>query len=209
MTGNDRTLAYYDENAKGIAGRYEKIEFGDTQRRLLHVFAGRSAVLELGCGSGRDAAFLLSSGLDITAVDGSQAMPARVETFHPELKARLCHAVLPGRLPFADGVFSGVYSLALLMHLKRDDLGTVFEEVGRVLSRGGLLFFSVSLERDDTNREGFDGKGRRFTSLSASEWHELCVSSGFRRLEFSASEDSAGRKGVGWGNFLYRYGARD
>ena len=203
MTGNE-TIDCYDRNAEEIARRYEKIDFGDTQFRLLRVFTGRSTLLELGCGSGRDAAFLVAGGLNLVALDGSPAMLARAEAIHPELKGRLRHAVLPGRLPFADGEFDGVYSLAMLMHLEKGDLSTVFDEIARVLVNGGLLFFSVSLERGDTDREGFDSKGRRFTSLTAPEWHELCVASRFQRLEFSTSEDATGRKGFKWGNFLYR-----
>ena len=200
----DSTLDYYNRSAPELAERYEQIELAAMHAILAQTFAGRRKLLEAGCGSGRDAAFLLSKGHDISAVDGSQAMLEQARRFHPELNGRLFHVRFPGLLPFPSASFDGAYSIAFLMHLDRSAIAEAVSEIHRILEPDGLFFFSASLERGDVDSAGIDPKGRRFTSLSEQAWDRLCGRLGFRKLSFSRTADSAGREGLVWGNFLYR-----
>ncbi len=200
----DRTLEYYDNKASQLAERYDQIEFSDFQSELLRIFSVKSKILEIGCGSGREATFLSSQGLEVVATDGSKAMLEEAEKAHPELKGRLRFARLPERLPFGHAAFDGVYSVATLMHLPKEGITKSIGEIHRVLRPGGLFFFSVSLERDDIDRQtNLDRHGRLFTLLPKEEWNSLCTQVGFKQERFTTSTDSAGRKNLVWGNFLY------
>ena len=200
----ERTLEYYNNKASQLAERYDQIEFSEFQSELIGNFSGTNKVLEIGCGSGRDAAFLTSHGLEVTATDGSKAMLEEAGRAHPELKGRLRFARLPEKLPFGDSAFDGVYSVATLMHLPKEGITKSIGEIHRVLRPGGLFFFSVSLERDDIDRQtNLDRHGRLFTLLPKEEWNSLCTQVGFKQERFTTSTDSAGRKNPVWGNFLY------
>ena len=65
------TTAYYDANAPAVAERYEQAEMVRLHQLLLAHLRSGSRILEIGCGSGREASFLLANGHDITAVDAS------------------------------------------------------------------------------------------------------------------------------------------
>ena len=64
-----RTLSYYENNAKYLSQRYESAKVGNIHSLLLSTFPSKSYLLEIGCGSGRDAGFMYQNGYDILAID--------------------------------------------------------------------------------------------------------------------------------------------
>ncbi len=97
----------------------------------------------------------------MVASDGSRAMLREAEFAHPELKGRFKCAKLPMELPFDTGFFDGAFSIATLMHFTDTDISKAIRDIHRVLTIGGVFFFSVSLERDDVDRRNnLDSGGR-------------------------------------------------
>jgi malonyl-CoA O-methyltransferase len=90
--------------------------------------------LDLGCGTGRYAKLLASSGAaQVVAVDLSTAMLGRVQ-----VGWQVCASMT--RLPFACGVFDIVISGLAVGHVA--DLAEWMAEVARVLAPGGMLLYS-------------------------------------------------------------------
>jgi SAM-dependent methyltransferase len=96
-------------------------------------------VLDVGCGPGRDIVWLTQHGLHVVGGDLSAGMlaQARRQTAAPLVRLDMC------RLPFADGVFGGVWSSASLLHLPKRDAPTALAEIRRVLATGGPLLLSI------------------------------------------------------------------
>ena len=104
-------------------------------------------VLELGCGTGNDAARLAREGYMVTAVDLSSEALARASARFGTM-VRFAQADIAQRLPVADKAFDAVMS-NVAMHMFPDDLTReLFAEVGRVLRRGGLFLFHVNALED-------------------------------------------------------------
>ena len=55
-----QTLDYYNENAEKLAELYETADMSELHSLLLRFLPQRASVMEIGCGSSRDAAFLLA-----------------------------------------------------------------------------------------------------------------------------------------------------
>jgi SAM-dependent methyltransferase len=109
---------------------------------------GKTKLLELGGGQGRDTFFFARNGIDDTVLDYSQVA---VDTIASSAKA-LCvadritalqHDVrLP--LPFEDNTFDACYSHMLFcMPLTTEELVRLSAEVRRVLKPGGLHVYTV------------------------------------------------------------------
>ena len=62
---------------------------GNIHSLLLNTFPSKSYLLEIGCGSGRDAGFMYQNGYDVLAIDGSGEMITEAKQCHPELVDRL------------------------------------------------------------------------------------------------------------------------
>ena len=70
---NNKTLDYYNQNAKEFVTVTVAVDFNKIQDRFIEKLSGKS-VLNFGCGSGRDTKYFLQAGLHVTAIDGSEEM---------------------------------------------------------------------------------------------------------------------------------------
>ncbi|MGL4854176.1 MAG: class I SAM-dependent methyltransferase [Lentisphaeria bacterium] len=192
------TLNYYHNFSHDLATRYESADVSSLQISLAKLFVTNQKLIEFGCGSGRDAAFMVSRGFDLLAVDGTEAMLNCASTLHPELKNRLKHCILPDGMKSLQGPFHGAYSIATLMHLERAEIKSFFLHLHSLLTLDANFLFSVSISRNDVNCDEFDAKGRRFTALSKEQWFELAKSAKFELVSSHTNVDGLGRDGIVW-----------
>jgi SAM-dependent methyltransferase len=109
--------------------------------------AGVRTVLELGCGTGNDAARLAGEGYSVTAIDLSgEAIGQARAKFGPAATFLVADMTRP--LPFPDGGFDAVMS-NVAMHMFPDDVTrAVFAEVGRLIRPSGVFAFHVNALED-------------------------------------------------------------
>ena len=109
--------------------------------------AGVRTVLELGCGTGSDAARLAGEGYSVTALDLSGEAIGQAQARFGSL-ARFLVADMTRRLPFPDGSFDAVMS-NVAVHMFPDGVTrAVFAEVERLVRPGGLFLFHVNALED-------------------------------------------------------------
>ena len=109
--------------------------------------AGVRTILELGCGTGNDAARLVGEGYSVTAIDLSAEAIGQAEARSGQL-ARFLVADMTQRLPFPDGSFDAVMS-NVAMHMFPDVVTrVVFAQVGRLVRADGLFVFHVNSLQD-------------------------------------------------------------
>ncbi len=197
----NKTLQYYEQNSDELAERYESAEVIQLCEDLKDTFKDSSHLLEIGCGSGRDASYLTGLGKMVYCVDGCDAMLQKVAKLHPEIGENLFKVTLPEVLPFEDSFFDGAYSIACLMHLETKDIGLVLREIKRVVRSGADVFISVPLSCDDVDSDGIDTKGRTFTLLSKSEWQSLFEKAKLVPYDYQARPDGLNRPGTIWTNW--------
>lgn len=127
-------------------------------------------VLELGCGTGRDAARIAERGFDIDATDGIPAMVVKANERH-DIGARVMQF---GELS-ATNAYDAVWAHACLLHCPRDELPGVLSRIHAALRPGGLHYASYKLG---------DGEGRdllgRLHNFPSFDWlAQLYVDAGF------------------------------
>ena len=110
--------------------------------------AGTQSVLELGCGTGNDAARLARAGLEVVALDFSAEAIRRARRVHGTVGIRFEVADIVSRLPFGDGEFDGVMANVALHMFPDAVTRSVFAEVQRVVRPGGLFLFHVNSTDD-------------------------------------------------------------
>lgn len=197
-----QTAEFYTQNAQRLSTEYGQIDPTGLEF-LSHVFAGCHKILDVGCGTGRDCAYLLSKGKDVYGVDASAAMLAKAsdtcKMVGLDPTGRLFESALPDLSAFADGTFDGVLCNAVLMHLPEERLFDAVYSLKRILRPGGVLLFTIPESRpgiDPKTRR--DAGGRLYTGLPATKLQLLFERVGFR-LEFSEMiPDPMGRKDYRW-----------
>ena len=149
------TLNFYETDSRNLSFRYENANIREVQQLLLQTFEPNSKLLEIGCGSGRDASFMIKKDFDVIGIDGSKNMIDEAKEIHPELSNKLFHKTLPNDLEFSQ-TFNGIYSIATLMHLSENDLKNTLSKIYNLLNQNGKFLMSVSLFRDDIDENGLD-----------------------------------------------------
>ena len=133
--GYDRWSVLYDEDTNPLIPLEEP-----KVAELLGAVSGLK-VLDLGCGTGRQALRLAAAGARVTAVDFSDGMLARARA-KPGAEAVDFQAHDLGRpLPFPDGAFDRIVCGLVLDHIQ--DLPPLFSEMRRVCHPAGFAVISI------------------------------------------------------------------
>ena len=109
--------------------------------------AGARTVLELGCGTGNDAARLACAGYSVTAIDLSGEAIGQAQARFGSM-ARFMVADMTSPLPFPDGSFDAVMSNVAVHMFPGGVTRAVFAEVRRLVRPGGLFAFHVNALED-------------------------------------------------------------
>lgn len=179
MTGHDpRTLEFYADEAPEYHARCQSGINCDLPR-FLDLLAKGASILELGCGAGRDAAYMESRGFVVEPTDGAAQMA--------ELAAeRLGRPVTVMRFADLAAVesYDAVYASYSLLHVPRSGLGDVLVRIWRALKPGGWHMATYK----SGGEEGRDSLDRYFNYLSpeqaeafyrqAGEWQESELTQG-------------------------------
>ena len=107
---------------------------------LRDTFAGRQyhTILEIGCGTGKNTAFLAQIGRQVRALDFSPGMIAQARAKHELDNVTFTVADITQRWPGEDGSVELVSCNLVLEHVA--DLYAIFSEAARVLAKDGHFF---------------------------------------------------------------------
>ena len=159
MSTDPDTLAFYQTRAP-----HWVFHSGERHSHQLDAFLDRlpagAAVLELGCGGGRDAARMKARGFAVDATDAAPAIVARAnQAFDLAARVMAFHELE------AEAAYAGVWAHASLLHAPRTALPDVLARIHRALAPGGWHFASFKLG---------DGEGRdllgRLHNFPSREW---------------------------------------
>lgn len=152
----NKTLHYYNETAKAFVRGTIDADLSALHQRFLARLPDHGHILDLGCGSGRDAKAFLDAGYRVTALDGSAACCKLAAAYIGQ--PVLCQTF--DQLDF-DAAFDGVWACASLLHLPYAELPGVFEKIAQALKPGGTLYASFKYGDFEGERNG-----RYFTDLT-------------------------------------------
>lgn len=81
---DQQTVNYYANNAVDVSQRYESITSG-LATHFGRAFPSSSRILDIGCGSGRDMAYLSKNGWQVFGMDATPELVELAQKLHPEL----------------------------------------------------------------------------------------------------------------------------
>ncbi len=172
-----RTLAHYAQRAEQFrAGTKDHDVSQNIAALLRHIEADPPlAILDLGCGPGRDLETIKSLGHQAIGLDGAApfAAMARADTGCEVWQQDFLALDLPG------GRFDGIFANASLFHVPTLELPRVLRELRAALKPGGVLFSSNPHGR---NEEGWSGE-RYGAYHDLAAWRGYLSAAGFAELE--------------------------
>ena len=196
-------MAAYDARARAYAGRWFRVRLNDQMARWTGHLAPGARVLDVGCGAGRDVAWLTELGYAAVGVDLSGEMLR--EARRRGVTAPLVQADLR-QLPFRSSSYRGIWACASLLHIPKAQAGRALREMARVV-HPGTIYIAVKRGVGEAWVEE-EGRGRRFFAYYDPD--ELCAlvrQAGCTVRSCWETEDRAGRS-RSWINVLARCNCR-
>jgi 2-polyprenyl-3-methyl-5-hydroxy-6-metoxy-1,4-benzoquinol methylase len=184
-------VAWYDQHARELADGYEGLDAVTTHPKLFEMLRGidGARVLDIGAGSGRDAAALAALGHKVTAVDPSLKMLRLARALHPANDVEWLADSMPG-LSKVQGTFDVVLLSAVWMHVPPADRGGALSRITDLLAPGGRVYMTLRLGQGDLDRAMW--------SVSADEVRRLAARRGLQTLDLGRQPDLLGRDTVSW-----------
>ena len=171
------TLGHYESSASSFwRGTKDHDVSQNIEALLRHIeSAPPFAILDVGCGPGRDLAAFRALGHEPVGLDGSPAFVkmAREHGHCEVLEQNLLALDLP------PARFDGVFANAVLFHVPTQELARVLGELRATLKPGGVLFASNPHGPD---REEWNGS-RYGAYLRWETWRDYVLDAGFTELE--------------------------
>ncbi|GGU52573.1 hypothetical protein GCM10010211_16230 [Streptomyces albospinus] len=187
------STAGYGEAAEALAEQYESVTFADVHREVLHLFPSQpSSVLDVGAGSGRDAAALAARGHRVVAAEPTAELRALGRRLHADQEIEWVEDALPElpELTAQERRFDLILLTAVWMHLDERQRASAMARLVGLLESGGRVVLSL--------RHGPVPAGRRMFPVSAEETIGLAQSCGLDVVHQAQREDPHGRPGVAW-----------
>jgi SAM-dependent methyltransferase len=148
------TLKAYDSDAATYAEDWETQPPASDMRALIlkHFKPGPTA--DIGCGSGRDAAWLNGHGFPATGYDASEGLLSEARRRHPGVLFR--RATLPALEGVAPASLDNVLCETVIMHLPARDIPDSVRRMVEILKPGGTLYLSwrVTMGADRRDEAG-------------------------------------------------------
>jgi len=173
---SQRTLEHYDQRAEEFWAGTRDHDVRQNMDALLAAIDGKPpfALLDFGCGPGRDLKAFKDLGHEPVGLDGSARFAAMARDYSG------CEVLEQDflKLDLPSGRFDGIFANAVLFHVPRTELPRVLGELRAALKPGGVLFSS---NPRGANEEGWN-KGRYGVYHDLEAWRGYLTAAGFTEL---------------------------
>ena len=141
-----KSLEYWDNVHKDYDRATIKVD--DWLEKFDDIIMGtQKPILDLGCGGGNDALYLISKGKQVISCDQSPSAINNIRKNFPEVYDAKCFNMLDG-LPFEDEAFDVVIADLCLHYFLKTDTEKILNDIRRILTPGGHLILRVNSIND-------------------------------------------------------------
>ncbi|HYM71566.1 MAG TPA: class I SAM-dependent methyltransferase [Stellaceae bacterium] len=188
----------YAEQAAVLLRQYESITFADAHRVVLHLISPvPCTVVDIGAGTGRDAAALAAMGHRVVAVEPTAALRNGAMALHSSSLIEWLDDSLPdlARLRARGAVFDLVMLTAVWMHLDAVQRRRGMPNVASLMRARGMMTMTL--------RHGPVPMGRRMFEVSARETIQLAEAEGLRLVLEVEAPPALQQPGVTWTHLAF------
>lgn len=195
ITMKKPNIDFYNDNIKTCIDQYENLTFDQVHGELVEKEIKQNArVLDVGCGTGRDAHYLASTGRIVVAIDPSNEMIKFASENNSHENIQYLQSELPS-LESVSGKFDFILMSAVWMHLDEDTQKESMAALSKLLKKNGKMMILI--------RNGGFSDGRISHPFMNDEFDdikkELNLSS---KLISGTKEDLLNRSNVSWSKLL-------
>jgi len=186
---------YYSENAELFYDATVNIDMTALYDEFLPLVKSNGAILDAGCGAGRDSKHFIEHGYTVQAFDASEALVSLATAL---IKQPVQQALF--QTFESEQKFDGIWACASLLHVPMNELHRVLQKLTSLLTTDGIFYCSFKLGNEEVTRNG-----RVFTNLDEESFEQyllglpLCIVKQWRTGDLRE-----GRESEQWLNVILR-----
>jgi SAM-dependent methyltransferase len=154
-----QTLAAYDTAATAFAQEWHQQPPPSDLHASVRRFFKLGLTADIGCGSGRDVAWLVANGFPAVGYDPCERLLDEARVRYPQLE--FVTAALPELTGVSDNTFDNVLCETVLMHLDGGSLVPSIKRMMAILKPGGTMYLSWRVSQSDQR----DQHGRLYAAI--------------------------------------------
>jgi SAM-dependent methyltransferase len=154
------TLKAYESGAIRFANDWHEQPAPTDLHALVRRFFRPGVTADIGCGSGREVAWLCANGYPAKGYDPSEGLLAQARARYPGLE--FAGATLPDLTGVPDDSFDNVLCETVIMHLPSEWIAPSVARLMAILRPGGILYLSWRVTKDTHQR---DVQGRLYSAF--------------------------------------------
>jgi SAM-dependent methyltransferase len=144
MDKNKKTVQAYDKNSQYYADKFDSynVRIDDIDRALKLNKSGSNLVMEIGCGNGRDAQYIISK-VGVENYLGIDASEGLVKLCKQKVSGGTFHVQDMRELDVSNETYGVIISFASVLHVNHDELAKIIKDCHKWLKIGGILYIST------------------------------------------------------------------
>lgn len=190
----NQTQNYYEQNAIEFNNSTYTVDMTNLYQPFLGYIGHSGHILDLGCGSGRDALYFKNNGYLVDAIDYSIEL---VKLAQQQTGLEIQYA------SFYDldekQKYDGIWACASLLHCTRKRLPDVIQRIIQALKPNGVCYMSFKYGSEDREKDG-----RYFTDMNETQIRLLLQPFNITLLEQWITSDQRPQRSEQWLNILFR-----
>ena len=154
------TLVAYDAAAAEFAEDWHDQPPPSDLHAIVPRFFRPGLTADIGCGSGREVAWLAANGFAAIGYDASEGLLQEARARYPGLS--FARAELPELVPIPEAAFDNVLCETVIMHLPAAEIAASARRLLAILKPGGILYLSWRVSEGADRR---DERGRLYAAF--------------------------------------------
>ncbi len=171
---NDKTISYYNTNAKNFVSNTISVDFASTQKKFMDKLPENAKILDFGCGSGRDTKYFLSQGYQVDAIDGSTEL-CKLASEYTGIKVQHMYFQELAETEKYDGI----WACSSILHVPLANLADIMAKMLTALKCNGIIYTSFKYGTFSGERNG-----RYFTDMTEDTFSDF-----FKQIKHATIED--------------------
>ncbi len=149
MFDSNKTIEYYNTNAKIFSESTVSVDFEAMQNRFLDKLPTDASILDFGCGAGRDIRVFIDHGYEVEAIDGSEKL-CKLASEYTGIQVK--------QMLFQDlkevERYDGIWACSSILHIPSKELTDVIRKMSAALKHNGIIYTSFKYGTYEGMRNG-------------------------------------------------------
>ena len=159
----NKTLEYYEQNAKAFSEGTLNVDFTEAQEKFLNLVSEGTYILDFGCGAGRDTKYFIDKGYQVNAIDGSIEL-CKLASEYAGIEVE--HKYFQDLSEIEK--YDGIWACSSILHLDKTELKLVLKKMLIALKPAGIIYASFKYGDFEGERNG-----RYFTDFTSEAFEEF------------------------------------